>query len=70
MSKKEKKINVEVVSETDSIKNVQVNNEVIGSIISENDKIIAKINDDLSYTFKNESDALEQIIKEFNLHQN
>ncbi|MCF6515776.1 DUF2969 family protein [Lactobacillus sp. S2-2] len=70
MSKKEKQINVEIIDEKNSIKNVQINKEIVGSIINENDKFIAKINDDLNYTFKNESDALEQIIKEYNLHQN
>ncbi|WP_413627426.1 DUF2969 family protein [Fructilactobacillus vespulae] len=70
MSRRNKEFEIKVVDDPKNkgIQLVQINNNTVGTISNNEDKFEVVVGDNKFYE-KNETDALHQVIREFNLHQ-
>ncbi|USS87701.1 DUF2969 domain-containing protein [Fructilactobacillus hinvesii] len=68
MSRKEKQIELEVVATPEHENLVQIKGQTVGKIVANQDKFDCYVGDQVFHE-KNETDALQQIIREYNLHQ-
>ncbi|USS91274.1 DUF2969 family protein [Fructilactobacillus carniphilus] len=68
MSRKEKQIELEVVETPQHQNLVQIKGQTVGKIVANADKFDCYVGDQVFHE-KNEADALQQVIREYNLHQ-
>ncbi|USS86835.1 DUF2969 domain-containing protein [Fructilactobacillus cliffordii] len=68
MSRKEKQIELEVVETPQHENLVQIKGQTVGKIVANADKFDCYVGNQIFHE-KNEADALQQIIREYNLHQ-